>query len=121
MTKRKQNLFLFFEENEDYNVINSRLVRLYMNRFTIDETEETEITGIGTIQNKTWEDYEKCFSKALKMANEKVTPNTDMHLILGNSSIIEEETFKYDTEYRWLKHDSLVFKLSQLIAIHRFV
>ena len=121
MTKRKQNLFLFFEENEDYNVINSRLVRMYMNRFIIDETEETEITGIGTIKNKTWEDYEKCFSGALKMVNEKLTVNTDMHLILGNSTIIEEETFKYDTEYRWLKHDSLVFKLSQLIAIHRFV
>ena len=43
---RKQNLFLFFEENEDENVINSRLVSLYMNRMVIDETYQNEIVGI---------------------------------------------------------------------------
>ena len=43
---RKQNLFLFFEENENEKVINSRLVNLYMNRFVIDEDNQNEINGI---------------------------------------------------------------------------
>ena len=43
---RKQDLFLFFEENEDEKVINSRLVSLYMNRLVIDEDYQNEIVGV---------------------------------------------------------------------------
>ena len=43
---RKQDLFLFFEENEDENVINSRLVSLHMNRLVIDENHQNEIIGV---------------------------------------------------------------------------
>ena len=42
---RNQDLFLFFEENEDEKVINSRLASLYMNRFVIDEDYQNEIGG----------------------------------------------------------------------------
>ena len=41
-----QNLFLFFEENDDEKDISSSLVHLYMNRFVIAEEDQTEIIGI---------------------------------------------------------------------------
>ena len=40
-----RNLLLFFEENEDKNNISSNLVRLYMNRFVIEEEKRYEIIG----------------------------------------------------------------------------
>ena len=47
MGPRKQDLYLFFEENEsDLDVINSRLVSIYMNRYVIDEENQNEITGV---------------------------------------------------------------------------
>ena len=47
MDHRKQNLYLFFEENEsDWEIINSRLVSQYMNRLVIDEQHQNEIDGI---------------------------------------------------------------------------
>ena len=42
----KQNLILFFEENNDVIDINSKLVRQYMNRSVIDEEDQTEISEI---------------------------------------------------------------------------
>ena len=58
---RNQNLFLFFEENENEKFINSRLVNLYMNRFVIDEDYQNEIIEVfqqkrvvpGTFQYRT--------------------------------------------------------------------
>ena len=47
---RKQDLFLFFEENENEKVINSRLVSLYMNRLVIDEDYQNEIGGVFFLQ-----------------------------------------------------------------------
>ena len=46
MERRSRNIILFFEENEDAEVINSRLVRLYMNRFTIEEEQRYDIAGV---------------------------------------------------------------------------
>ena len=46
MNRSKQNLYLFFEENESYwDVVNSNLVSIYMNRYVIDEEMQNEITG----------------------------------------------------------------------------
>ena len=42
----KQNLILFFEENNDVIDINAKLVRQYMNRSVIDEEDQTEISEI---------------------------------------------------------------------------
>ena len=70
MTRQKQNLVLFFKENEECNFISSRLVRLYMNRFTIDEDDETEITQVYNVKNGTLEEYVGCFSKSLVIARE---------------------------------------------------
>ena len=47
MGPRKQDLYLFFEENESgWEVINSQLVSLYMNRYIIDEEDQNEINGV---------------------------------------------------------------------------
>ena len=84
MAERKQNLVLFFEENEEFNVINSRLVRMYMNRFTIDEEDQTEVTEVYDIKSGLWKEYTECFLKSLERKNE--TANTDTHFILGNET-----------------------------------
>ena len=46
MERKRQNLFLFFEENDDEKDITSSLVHLYMNRFVIAEEDQTEINGV---------------------------------------------------------------------------
>ena len=47
MDFRKQDLYLFFEENKSHwEVINARLVSLYMNRFVIEEENQNEIIGV---------------------------------------------------------------------------
>ena len=45
MKLQSRNLILFFEENEDKNNISSNLVRLYTNRFVIEEEKRYEIIG----------------------------------------------------------------------------
>ena len=43
----KQNIYLFFEQNDDDSaVIDSKLVRLYMNRFIIEDDNQNEIIGV---------------------------------------------------------------------------
>jgi len=51
MDRKPQNLFLFFEENDDEKDISSRLVHLYMNRFVIAEEDQTEIIGVYNLAN----------------------------------------------------------------------
>ena len=46
MERKRQNLILFFEENENEKDISSTLVFLYMNRFIICEEDQTEILGV---------------------------------------------------------------------------
>ena len=43
--KRKQNIFLFLEERDSED-IDSKLVRLYVNKFIIDEDEQSEILAV---------------------------------------------------------------------------
>ena len=50
MPPLKQNLFLFFEENERRSVIDRNLVLLYANRCIIDEDDEFEICGVYQLQ-----------------------------------------------------------------------
>ena len=42
----RQNIVLMYEENYDKRVVSSKMVNLYMNRFTIDEDAQAEIVGI---------------------------------------------------------------------------
>ena len=45
MKFKNRNLLLFFEENEDKNNISSNLVRMFMNRYVIEEEKRYEIIG----------------------------------------------------------------------------
>ena len=46
MHRRNRNIIFFFEENDNVRCISSKMVRLYMNRFIIDEEERFEISGV---------------------------------------------------------------------------
>ena len=46
MERKKQNLILFYEENNDEKDISSKLVRLYMNRFLVGEEDQSELSGV---------------------------------------------------------------------------
>ena len=51
---RKQNLFLFYEKQRKFDekyglkyiIPNHKMVNSYMNRFVIDEDEQTEVVGV---------------------------------------------------------------------------
>ena len=51
MAPSRQNLFLFFEENERKTTIDRNLVRLYANRCIIDEDDGFEICGVYELDN----------------------------------------------------------------------
>lgn len=117
MTKWKQNLVLFFAD-EDFNLISSGLVRLYMNRFTIDEDHETEVTEVYNIKSATWEEYLECLRKSLIAKRESKTPNTDTHYIIANDYNpwlpLGPLGFSLNRVLPSLP-DSMLFKLFQLI------
>ena len=102
----KQNLFLFFEENEMQTVIDRKLVKLYMNRCIIDEDANFEISGVYELQkvsdlmfdrinplfktnanqrtNKEAVDRD-IFTEALEKSAVQETNSTDNHFIIGSS------------------------------------
>lgn len=47
----KQNIYLFYEQDENYdgNKIDAKLVKLYMNRFVIEEDYQNEIIGVSNL------------------------------------------------------------------------
>ena len=53
MEQKKQNLILFYEENNDEKDISSKLVRLYMNRFLIGEEDQSELSGVYDLAQNT--------------------------------------------------------------------
>lgn len=124
MSYRKQNFVLFFEENEDQRIINPNLVRLYMNRFIIDERWQHEIIGVHELSKvskslyedrfeskqewlacntpqclKKWRIDRKVLIEGLKQSKKFETQNIDIHLIIGSSILwlmdIENSLSKY--------------------------
>ena len=117
MKRRNRNLILFFEENEDVEIINSKLVRLYMNRFTIEEEQRFEIIGVFNLTSvpkmikfdhgdprvyyRRLQHQKLCITKEnwikdqliLKNAIVKLSVytqfNTDVHIIMGTSLYVE--------------------------------
>ena len=55
MTKRNKYQILFFEENEDEYGFD--LIKMYMNRLTIDEDVQFEIIGLTFLQKSIVEDF----------------------------------------------------------------
>ena len=117
MKRRNRNIILFFEENEDVDIINSKLVRLYMNRFTIEEEQRFEIIGVFNltpvpkmtkvghgdpkVNYRRLQHQKLCITKEnwikdqliIKNAIEKLPIytqfNTDKHMIMGTSLYVE--------------------------------
>ena len=49
---RKQNLNLFFIENDFEQSINNNMVRNYMNGFIIEEDHQSEVNGVFYFNNR---------------------------------------------------------------------
>ena len=49
---RKQHLNLFFTRDDTEQSINNNILRKYMNRFIIDEYNQSEIIGVFYFQNR---------------------------------------------------------------------
>ena len=61
MTERNKYLILFFEANEDEYIMDLKALRLYMNRFIIDEEARFEIIGHDFLQTTTFDDEKPKF------------------------------------------------------------
>ena len=106
MSPLKQNLFLFFEENEMQTVIDRKLVKLYMNRCIIDEDANFEISGVYELQKVTDPMFDRLdplfktnasqrtnkesvdrdiFTDAIEKACAQESIFTDNHFIIGSS------------------------------------
>ena len=113
MERRNREIILFFEENEDIDIINGKIVRLYMNRITINEEERFEIAGVFHLAkvesqepeikrrkisnmshmtskwNYDWSIIENAFGK-MNIFN---WFNTDIHMLMGTSLYIGNLNF----------------------------
>ena len=120
MNPTKQNLVLFFEENELPYVINKNLVRIYANRCVIDEDAQFEVIGVYWLQNVTKSMYElndplykahskqrtskeaydrETISEALEEAYAHETASVDTHFIIG-SCFYSNRIFRTASENR---------------------
>ena len=113
MTPTKQNLFLFFEENEVQFLIDRKLVKLYMNRCIIDEDANFEIIGVYELlkvtdpmfnilnplyktnasqrTNKESADRD-IVAEAIEKASKLETNSTDNHFIIGSAFHLEKNS-----------------------------
>ena len=113
MHRRNRNIILFFEENENVKSITSKMVRLYMNRFIIDEEQRFEITGIfnlakvpkltvergGTYRDRrrrllnlarrNWIDDRELIKDAFKKMEFLTLLNTDVVIFMGTSLYLD--------------------------------
>ena len=68
----KHELFLFFEDNEDDRVISSNIVRLYMNRFIIEEDRQNEIVGVENLVKPIFPEDEPWVSDGESRKSQKI-------------------------------------------------
>ena len=128
MKPKSQNLFLFFEDYETKNIIDRKLVKMYMNRCIIKEDEYFEICGVYELQfvedrmlshqNPLYETSEKqraiketvdsgIFFEAVKHALLLETDFSDNHFIIGSSFYRETKNMTI-LSYENLSPDDLV-------------
>ena len=111
MVKRDRNIILFFEENENVKSISSKMVRLYMNRFIIDEEERFEITGVfnlakvpkipdfdkrrklWNISMRNWIEDRHTIKTAFDQLDISSWFKTDIHIFMGTSLYLEDSQF----------------------------
>lgn len=106
MSPLNQNLFLFFEENENQSVIDRKLIKMFMNRCIIDDDANFEIAGVYELQQvndlmfnhlhplfkrnahqRTKKEAldRDIFTKAVKKTFVEEPNSTDSHFIIGSS------------------------------------
>ena len=93
---KRQNIFLFYEKNENDLKIDEKLVRLYMNRFIIEEDHQNEIVGVADLTK-------------IKKMNYQIEPR--FHNL---PDLIQQDLF-FDIFTRW--KESKEIKLMQDISI----
>ena len=116
MIPTKQNLFLFFEENELQPIIDRKLVLLYANRCIIDENAQFEVCGVYELQpvlepmikmNKFYASERTSkeandrdtISDAFEKANSNESNSTDTHFVIGSSYHFE---FQVERMKKWI-------------------
>ncbi len=137
----KQNLFLFFEENEVQTIIDNKLVLLYANRCIIDEQAEFEICGVYQLQKVERPMYEhnhplyktnanqRTFKEAidrdtLSAALEKAylleSKSADTHFIIGSSfhSVAGEKPSVIDYSRKLIKWMSEEMKFQEITSVY---
>ena len=105
MEKRNRNIILFFEENDNVKCISSNMVRLYMNRFIIDEEERFEITGVFNltrvpvihvrrrdpkISMRNWIKDQHIIKTAFEKLEIFTLLKTDIHIFMGTTFYLED-------------------------------
>ena len=98
MKSQSRNLLLFFEENEYTDNISSKLVRLYMNRFVIEEEKRYEIIGTFNL------------SKVYKSSK---SPDGQRNSIFNKDYIIDhawQKNSKEMFEINWYKDKQIIVK-----------
>ena len=109
MHRRTQNIILFFEENENVRSISSKMVRLYMNRFIIDEEERFEITGVfnlakvpkitvgrgdrhrrlWNVSKRNWIEDQQLIKEAFEKLKICTWLSTDIYIFMGTSLYLD--------------------------------
>ena len=141
MFPSKQNLFLFFEENEVQTVIDNKLVLRYANRCIIDEQAEFEICGVYQLQKVEQLMYEllhplyktnvnqRTFKEAidrdtLTAALEKAylleSKSADTHFIIGSSfhSVAVEKPTVINRPRKLIKWMSEEMKFQEITSVY---
>ena len=85
MTRRKQNLVLFLNENIDKRSINNRLVRSHMNYSVIDDTAQTEINAVLNIPEN--EHVGPFVISAVEISKKLLHDKTDLTHFIFSSAI----------------------------------
>ena len=107
MHQRNRNIILFFEENENPRNISRKMVRLYMNRFIIDEEQRFEITGVfnlakipkitaergdrrlRNISTRNWNEDRKLIKDAFEKLKICTWLSTDIYIFMGTSLYLD--------------------------------
>ena len=108
MKRQNREIILFFEENEYIRTINGKIVRLYMNRLTINEEEPFEIAGlfdlakieskkpevkrrkISSLSSGKWNDDWTVIENAFGKLDILNWFNVQIHIFMGTSSFIDD-------------------------------
>ena len=107
MHRRNRNIILFFEENENARSISSKMVRLYMNRFIIEEEQRFEITGVFNLakvpkitiergdrrlwnaSRRNWIQDRQLIKDAFEKLEIFTLLSTDIHIFMGTSLYLD--------------------------------